>query len=92
MEIFIRNNSSIPIYAQITDQIRSKILSGDLLPDEMLPSIRLLAKELCISAVSYTHLDVYKRQGSAAPPAPASAATVPGSLPKPGSESAGQPL
>lgn len=52
MEIFIRNNSSIPIYAQITDQIRSKILSGDLLPDEMLPSIRLLAKELCISVIT----------------------------------------
>ncbi len=52
MEIFIRNNSSIPIYAQITDQIRTKILSGELQPDEMLPSIRLLAKELCISVIT----------------------------------------
>ena len=52
MEIFIRNNSSIPIYAQITDQIRTKILSGELQPDEMLPSIRLLAKDLRISVIT----------------------------------------
>ena len=52
MELFIRNNSSQPIYVQLTDQIRSKILSGELAENEMLPSIRLLAKELRISVIT----------------------------------------
>ena len=45
MEIYISNTSGVPIYAQITEQIRAKILSGELKEGEMLPSIRLLAKE-----------------------------------------------
>jgi len=52
MEIYISNTSGVPIYAQITDQIRAKILSGELREGEMLPSIRLLAKELRISVIT----------------------------------------
>ena len=52
MEIYISNSSGVPIYAQITDQIRSKILNGELKEGEMLPSIRLLAKELRISVIT----------------------------------------
>ena len=52
MEIYISNSSGVPIYAQITDQIRAKILTGELKEGEMLPSIRLLAKELRISVIT----------------------------------------
>ena len=52
MEIYISNTSGVPIYAQITEQIRAKILSGELKEGEMLPSIRLLAKELGISVIT----------------------------------------
>ena len=52
MEIYISNASGVPIYAQITDQIRAKILTGELKEGEALPSIRLLAKELRISVIT----------------------------------------
>lgn len=52
MEIYISNSSGVPIYAQITEQVRAKILSGELKEGEMLPSIRLLAKELRISVIT----------------------------------------
>ena len=52
MEIYISNSSGVPIYAQITGQIRAKILSGELKEGEALPSIRLLAKELRISVIT----------------------------------------
>ena len=52
MEIYISNTSGVPIYAQITEQIRAKILSGELKEGEVLPSIRLLAKELRISVIT----------------------------------------
>ena len=49
MEIYISNACGKPIYAQITEQILEKIMSGVLKEGDMLPSIRLLAKELHIS-------------------------------------------
>ena len=52
MEIYISNTGDKPIYAQITDQIKGKILSGELQAGEALPSIRLLAKELRISVIT----------------------------------------
>ena len=52
MEIYISNTSGVPIYAQITEQIRAKILSGERKEGEMLPSIRLLATELRISVIT----------------------------------------
>ena len=52
MEIYISNSSGVPIYAQITEQIRAKILTGELKEGEALPSIRLLAKELRISVIT----------------------------------------
>ena len=41
MEIYISNAGQSPIYAQITSQIKEKILSGELKTGEALPSIRL---------------------------------------------------
>ena len=52
MEIYISNAGQSPIYAQITSQIKEKILSGELKTGEALPSIRLLAKELRISVIT----------------------------------------
>ena len=52
MEIYISNAGQSPIYAQITSQIKGKILSGELKTGEALPSIRLLAKELRISVIT----------------------------------------
>ena len=52
MEILISNSSGVPIYAQITGQIKTKIYSGELKEGEMLPSIRLLARELRISVIT----------------------------------------
>lgn len=52
MEIYISNTSGQPIYQQIAEQIRGKILSGELREGEMLPSIRLLARELQISVIT----------------------------------------
>lgn len=52
MQIIISDKSSVPIYEQITRQIKEGILSHALKPDEMLPSIRQLAKELQISVIT----------------------------------------
>ena len=52
MDIFISNTSGIPIYEQIAAQIKDKILAGQLKEEELLPSIRLLAKELRISVIT----------------------------------------
>ena len=48
MELYISNSGQEPIYAQITRQIKAKILNGELQQGDALPSIRLLAKELRI--------------------------------------------
>jgi GntR family transcriptional regulator len=52
MDIIISNSANEPIYEQITCQIKNLILQGKLLPDEALPSIRKLAKELKISVIT----------------------------------------
>ncbi|MCH5191715.1 MAG: GntR family transcriptional regulator [Oscillospiraceae bacterium] len=52
MDILIDNKSSAPIYDQIYSQIKSQIISGALKEDEMLPSIRGLAKDLRISFIT----------------------------------------
>ncbi|MGM9624827.1 MAG: GntR family transcriptional regulator [Eubacteriales bacterium] len=52
MHILIDNKSGAPIYDQIYTQIKSQIISGALKQDEMLPSIRGLAKDLRISFIT----------------------------------------
>ena len=52
MTILIDNKSGIPIYDQIYSQIKNQIISGGLTEDEMLPSIRSLAKDLRISFIT----------------------------------------
>ena len=52
MNIFIDNKSGEPIYNQIYSQIKNQIISGVLSENEMLPSIRGLAKDLHISFIT----------------------------------------
>ena len=52
MNILIDNKSGTPIYDQIYSQIKSQIISGALKQDELLPSIRGLAKDLSISFIT----------------------------------------
>lgn len=52
MEIVISNSSDKPIYEQIAAQIREQVLTGGLTEGEQLPSIRSLATQLRISAIT----------------------------------------
>lgn len=52
MNIFIDNKSGAPIYDQIYSQIKSQIINGSLKENDMLPSIRGLAKDLKISFIT----------------------------------------
>ncbi len=52
MKIIINSSSMSAIYEQIMDQIKSLITGGDLKQNDALPSVRTLAKELKISALT----------------------------------------
>ena len=52
MEIIISNSSDVPIYEQIKEQIKVKIISRELKSNELLPSIRTLAKDLRCSVIT----------------------------------------
>ena len=52
MNIIISNSSKKPIYEQITEQIKNKVVSNELKTGEVLPSIRTLAKDLRISVIT----------------------------------------
>lgn len=52
MNIYIDNKSGLPIYDQIYSQIKNQIISGALREDQLLPSIRNLAKDLGISVIT----------------------------------------
>lgn len=52
MEILLDNKNGTPIYDQIYTQIKDQIIRGALKADEMLPSIRGLAKDLRISFIT----------------------------------------
>lgn len=52
MKIIINSSSMVPIYEQIMDQIKARITDGDLKENDILPSVRTLAKEQKISALT----------------------------------------
>ena len=52
MNIILSNSSRQPIYDQITSQVKSKILAGEMKEGDPLPSMRFLAKELRISVIT----------------------------------------
>ena len=54
MKIIVSNRIPAPIYEQIKTQIKEAIFSGELQEDDLLPSIRQLAKDLKISVITTT--------------------------------------
>lgn len=54
MKIIISNQSELPIYAQIREQIKEQILNGQIKEGEILPSIRSLAKDVGVSVITIT--------------------------------------
>ena len=52
MTLLIDNRTGMPIYEQIFEQIKAQIISGELKENELLPSIRNLAKDLRISVIT----------------------------------------
>jgi GntR family transcriptional regulator len=54
MKIIVSNRITVPIYEQIKTQVKEAIFSGELKEDDLLPSIRQLAKDLKISVITTT--------------------------------------
>ena len=54
MRIIVSNRSGVPIYEQIKEQIKEAIFAGELREDDILPSIRQLARDLKISVITTT--------------------------------------
>lgn len=54
LKILLSNQSELPIYAQIKEQIKEQILNGQIKEGEILPSIRRLAKEVGVSVITTT--------------------------------------
>lgn len=52
MHIIINTSCMVPIYEQIVDQIKTQIRKENLKENDILPSVRSLAKELKISALT----------------------------------------
>ena len=52
MTIRIDKDAKVPVYLQIADQIKAQIISGELKENDILPSVRTMAKELKISALT----------------------------------------
>lgn len=64
MDILLSNTSDLPIYEQITTQIKSQIINGNLDEGTLLPSIRNLAKDLRISVITTKRAyDELEREG-----------------------------
>jgi GntR family transcriptional regulator len=54
MRLIISNRSGVPIYEQIKEQIKAAIFSGEYKEDDILPSIRQLARDLKVSVITTT--------------------------------------
>ena len=64
MKIIINNSSMQPLYDQITEQIKIGVMQGTLKEGENLPSVRTLAKELRISALTVKKsYDILEQEG-----------------------------
>jgi len=69
--IAIAKNSPLPVYQQIFNSIEKRILTGELQPEDPLPSIRQLAQDLSVSIITvrraYSELErknlIYSRPG-----------------------------
>jgi len=61
MKVELSAGTGVPIYAQIVDQIRRQVATGQLQPGEQLPTVRQLAVDLTVNpntvARAYTELE-----------------------------------
>ena len=61
MGLHVDTSSRLPIYQQLVQQIREAIARGELKPEEGLPSVRQLSRELVVNpntvARAYTELE-----------------------------------
>uniref|UniRef100_A0A7C5Y4P2 GntR family transcriptional regulator n=1 Tax=Fervidobacterium nodosum TaxID=2424 RepID=A0A7C5Y4P2_9BACT len=55
-------HSHVPVYVQIKEQVKGKILNGELKPGDFIPSIRTLAKDIGVNintvARAYRELEI----------------------------------
>jgi len=51
-ELYLSINDSTPMYGQIVEQVTAKILAGDWLPGQAIPSIRQLASASRVSVIT----------------------------------------
>lgn len=64
MDIIINTSSMTPIYEQIVESVKKKIASGKLTEGGQLPSVRVLSRELRISALTVKKAyDQLEREG-----------------------------
>jgi len=54
VKVIVSNRSGIPIYEQIKEQIKAAIFNEELKEDDLLPSIRQLARDLKVSVITTT--------------------------------------
>ena len=52
MNVILNHSSMVPIYEQLSNNIKACVVSGELAPGAVLPSVRALAAELQISALT----------------------------------------
>lgn len=52
MNIILNNSSMVPIYEQLMAQIKASVIGGDIKAGDALPSVRTMAAELKISALT----------------------------------------
>lgn len=52
MNLIINHTSMQPVYEQIVCQIKDRIVHGELMEETMLPSVRTMAKEIKVSALT----------------------------------------
>jgi GntR family transcriptional regulator len=61
MRFEIQSASRLPIYRQLVEQVREAMARGDLKPDDQLPSVRQMSRDLVINpntvARAYTELE-----------------------------------
>ncbi len=64
MNIIINTSSMVPIYEQIIDRIKRLIRTGEIRENDSLPSVRLLSKQLRISALTVKKAyDILEEEG-----------------------------
>ena len=61
---FLNPTSGVPLYVQLQQQLQQRILSGQLLHGEQLPSVRDLSAELGINPLTVTKVyQILEREG-----------------------------